>query len=188
MKITSAEFIKGVVGPDRALNDTRPQVAFIGRSNVGKSTVINALTGQKKLSKTSSSPGKTREINLFLINDNLLLIDLPGYGYAKLPKEKRAQIERLINWYLFLSEYKQKKVVLIIDAKVGPTKDDLEMLTALEDHQKEILILVNKIDKIKSSEKDKQVKKIKEIIGDHKIVLCSAKNNIGIDNLIEEIL
>jgi len=187
MKIISAKFVKGIVGPDKALNTPRPQLAFIGRSNVGKSTIINALTKQKKLSKTSASPGKTREINLFLINESIYLIDLPGYGYAKLPQEMRDQIEKLINWYLFLSDYQQKKIFLIIDANIGPTKDDLEMLIALEEHNKEIIILANKVDKIKSSEKDKQVKKIKDLTNGHKIILCSAKNNLGILELTKEI-
>ncbi len=187
MKIISAKFVKGVVGEDKVLNTPIPQLAFIGRSNVGKSTIINALTGQKKLSKTSSSPGRTREINLFLINNSIYLIDLPGYGYAKLPQEMKNRIKGLINWYLFLSDYQQKKIFLIIDAKVGPTKDDLEMLIALEEHNKEIVIIANKIDKVKSSEKDKQVKKIKDLTNGHKIILCSAKNNLGISEIIKEI-
>jgi len=109
MKIISAEFVKGVVGEDKALNTPIPQLAFIGRSNVGKSTIINALTGQKKLSKTSSSPGRTREINLFLINNSIYLIDLPGYGYAKLPQEMKNRIKGLINWYLFLSTINKRR-------------------------------------------------------------------------------
>ncbi|PKM91336.1 YihA family ribosome biogenesis GTP-binding protein [Candidatus Falkowbacteria bacterium HGW-Falkowbacteria-1] len=187
-KIKSAQFVKGAVGPDSIFNDMRPQIAFIGRSNVGKSSIINSLTGQNKLAKISSLPGRTREINLFLINDSFYLIDLPGYGYAKLPKDMRIEIEKLINWYLFLSGYEQKKIFLIIDAKVGPTKDDLEILQAFREHNKNIVIVVNKIDKVKSSEKDKQIKKIKDSIGECKIILCSTKSNIGIPSLLEELM
>lgn len=187
-KIKSAEFVKGAVGPDSIFNDMKPQIAFIGRSNVGKSSIINVLTGKSKLVKTSSTPGRTREINLFLINNSFYLVDLPGYGYAKLPKDMRLEIERRINWYLFLSGYEQKKIFLIIDAKVGPTKDDLEILQAFREYNKNILVIINKIDKVKKNERDKQVKKIKDLIGDCKFFLCSAKKNIGIQDLLENLM
>lgn len=188
MDIKSARFIKGIVGPDKALENSLPQVAFIGRSNVGKSSIINALTRQKNLARTSSFPGKTREINLFLINEAFYLIDLPGYGYAKLPKPMRQEIESLINWYFFLSAYQQKKVFLIIDANVGPTKDDLEILAALEEHQKNIIVIANKTDKIKRSEYDRQFKKITALIGEHQIIPCSAEKNTGFKELLNELL
>ena len=89
MNITSARFIKGVVGPDENLEDGVPQIAFIGRSNVGKSSVINTLANQKGLAKTSSFPGRTQQINLFLINKSFYLVDLPGYGFAKASKDTR---------------------------------------------------------------------------------------------------
>ncbi len=187
MDIKSARFIKGVVGPDKALENSLSQIAFIGRSNVGKSSVINTLTKQKNLARTSSFPGKTREINLFLINESFYLLDLPGYGYAKLPKPMRQEIESLINWYFFVSTYQQKKVFLIIDANVGPTKDDLEILKALEEYQKNVIIIANKIDKIKKSEYDKQFKKISSLVGEHKIIPCSAEKNIGFKELLNEL-
>lgn len=187
LNIKSAQFVKGIVGLDPILNDSKYQVAFIGRSNVGKSSIINSLTNQKKLAKTSSLPGRTREINLFLINNSFYLVDLPGYGYAKLPEEMRFKIENLINWYLFLSGYKQKKVFLIIDAKVGPTKDDLEIFQALKEYDKNVLVIANKIDKLKGSEKEKQLKKIKELFVGYKIISYSAKNNIGTQELLNEL-
>ncbi len=187
-KIKSAEFIKGIVGPDKVLQDTRKKIAFIGRSNVGKSSIINFITEQKKLAKISSTPGRTREVNLFLINESFYLIDLPGYGYAKLPETMRMEIRELINWFLFTTDFQLDKIFLIIDAKVGPTKDDLEILEALESYKKNVFIIVNKIDKLKSSQKGNQVSKIKEMVGDHPIILCSAKNNIGIDELFNKIL
>lgn len=187
MNIKSAQFVKGAVGPDKIFEGDRPRFAFIGRSNVGKSSVINSLTGQKDLARTSSFPGRTREINLFLINNAFYLIDLPGYGYAKLPEKMRQEIEVLINWYFFVSGYQQKKVFLIIDAKVGPTKDDLEILSALEEYQKNVIIIANKIDKLKKSEYDKQFKKIGELIGDHKIIPYSADKNSGLNDLLLEL-
>ena len=114
MLINSAVFVKGINGTDKLLESTIPQVAVIGRSNVGKSSLINSLTGKKGLAITSHFPGRTREINLFLINKKLYLLDLPGYGYAKASHEVRESLFKLIDWYLFKSEYKQKKVVLIV--------------------------------------------------------------------------
>jgi GTP-binding protein len=188
MNIKSAQFIKGAVGPDKVFEGDRPQMAFIGRSNVGKSSVINSLTGQKDLARTSAFPGRTREINLFLINNSFYLVDLPGYGYAKLPAAKRQEIEDLINWYFFVSGYEQKRVFLIIDAKVGPTADDLEILQALEEYKKEVVIIANKIDKIKSSEYDRQFKKITSLVGQHKIIPYSAEKNLGLKELLLQLL
>ncbi|PIT94385.1 YihA family ribosome biogenesis GTP-binding protein [Candidatus Falkowbacteria bacterium CG10_big_fil_rev_8_21_14_0_10_39_9] len=188
MIIKSARFIKGAVGPDKIFENEKAQVAFIGRSNVGKSSVINSITGQKDLARTSSFPGKTKEINLFLINDSFYLVDLPGYGYAKLPATMRQEIEILINWYFFVSGYVQRKVFLIIDAKVGPTPDDLEILRALEKYRKNIVIIANKVDKIKSSESSKQFKKINDLIGDHKIIPYSATKKLGLKDLLTELL
>lgn len=188
MKINSAKFVKGVVAKDPILSDGKPQVAFIGRSNVGKSSIINAMTRNSNLAKTSSFPGLTQEINLFLINDSTYFIDLPGYGYAKVSKEAQDKIFQLINWYLFDSEYKQKKVVLIIDANVGPTAGDLEILHSLEKNGKDLVIVANKIDKIKNKDMKKQFNMIEEKIGPHTIVPFSVEQKIGIKELINEVL
>lgn len=187
MNITSAKFVKGIVEADPALESGYPQIAFIGRSNVGKSSVINAFVNQKGLAITSSFPGRTQQINLFLVNKNFYLVDLPGYGFAKVSAERRQQIEDLINWYFFDSGYKQKKVILIIDANIGPTVDDLNMLHSLEDEGKQIIVLANKVDKIKKSEYDKKFEKIHLVIGDHKIIPFSAEKRFGINELVNAI-
>ncbi len=178
----------GVTGTSELLDNGIPQVAFIGRSNVGKSSVINTLTGQKDLARTSSFPGRTQQINIFLINNALYLFDLPGYGYAQVSKEVQEGLHKLIYWYLFDSTYVQKKVVLIIDANVGPTEDDLETLRSLEEHAKDIVVVANKIDKIKKPEYEEQIKKLQGLIGKRKIVLYSAEEKIGIEELTDEIL
>lgn len=188
MHIKSAKFIKSIVGPDELFEDGKPQIAFIGRSNVGKSSVINALTGQKGLAKTSSFPGRTQQLNLFLINKDFYLVDLPGYGYAKLSKNERANLQKLIGWYLFESPHKQKKVVLIIDADVGPTANDIEMLEVLATHKKNILIVANKIDKIKKNHLQSQLQKIQKTFGKHKILPFSAEKGLGIQQLRSEIM
>lgn len=188
MHIKSAVFVKGVVGTDDIFEDGTPQVAFVGRSNVGKSSVINSLTNQKKLARTSSFPGRTQEINLFLINKSVYLVDLPGYGFAKLPKEKREWLQKLIHWYLFRSGYAQKKVVLIIDANVGPSSADLEMVKGLEEQGKEVIVVANKIDKIKKSEYEAKMEITQAIFGHHKVIPYSAEKHIGVTELTDEIL
>ncbi len=196
MKIKSAKFIKGIRGTDEILENGIPQVAFIGRSNVGKSSTINALTNHNGLARTSSFPGRTQEINVFLINpdssvgtgDSFYLIDLPGYGYAKAPVALRESILKLIKWYLVDSGCMQKKIVLIIDANVGATANDIEMLRILEKENKNVIVVANKIDKVKSSEKIKQLKKIQESFPNYKVISFSAEKKIGVDELADEIM
>jgi len=187
MKITSAKFVKGVIGTDDIFEDGVPQVAFVGRSNVGKSSVINTLSDQKGLARTSATPGRTQEINVYLINKRFYLVDLPGYGFAKVPGEIWRKIQKMINWYLFRSEYVQKKVVLIVDAQVGLTKDDVAMLESLEEAGKDIVVVANKIDKIKKTEYNEQINKLQVATGTHLLIPYSAKNKTGVGTLINEL-
>lgn len=188
MAITSAKFVKGVTGDDEALDDGTPQVALIGRSNVGKSSVINSLTGQKGLAKTSSFPGRTQEINLFLVNKSIYLVDLPGYGYAKADEQGRDKLKKIIFWYLFNSHHRQKLVVLIIDAEVGPTANDMEILRGLEERSKNLVIVANKVDKIKNSELITKMRAIEAAFPNHKIIKYSSEKKIGVSELTLEIL
>ena len=118
MKIISAKFIKGVVGSDTILSDGTPQIAFIGRSNAGKSSLLNSLTNSRKLAITSDTPGRTREINVFMINESHYFIDLPGYGYARAGARTLDKLGAMISWYLFDSD-NNPTVVLLIDSLVG---------------------------------------------------------------------
>jgi GTP-binding protein len=188
MNITSAKFIKGVVGPDELLEDGKPQIAFIGRSNVGKSSVINTLANQKGLARTSSFPGRTQEINIYLINKDFYLADLPGYGFAKNSHENRETLQKLIYWYFFDSPYEQKKVVLIVDAFVGLTQNDSEMLYSLKQAGKNVIVVANKIDKVKKSDLPKQLKKIQSEIGSYKLLPFSAEKKLGVSELVNEVL
>jgi len=187
MKINSAVFVKGVVGPDNDLEGGKDQFAFIGRSNVGKSSVINYLTSKKDLAVTSSFPGRTQQINLFLINNSFYLIDLPGYGYAKVPAQIRAKIKELINWYFFVSTCEQNRVFLIIDAEIGLTKDDLDILSKFEQYGKNVVVIANKIDKVKKSEYKTKMDKIIKLVGEHKIIPFSTKKKVGLHELLEEL-
>ena len=187
MKITSAKFIKGVVGPDSAIENDTPQIAFIGRSNAGKSSLLNSLTNSKKLAITSNTPGRTKEINVFLINETHYFMDLPGYGYARAGGATLEKLSELIFWYLFESPH-EPRVVILIDSVVGPTKDDLGMLKALQEAGLDIVVVANKVDKIKKSQYLNQIKKLRDQIQGHKLIPYSSKTKVGKEELTAELL
>lgn len=188
MDIKTAHFVKGIAGTDPILLDQIPHIAFIGRSNVGKSSVINSLTGKKGLVKSSRKPGKTQEANFFLINKNVYFVDLPGYGFAKLPDKKREKLRKLIIWYLTYSGVEHRKVVLIIDAHVGMTALDREMLEILKECARPIVVVANKIDTVKSSERVRKERSLKEQIPDDTIIFYSAKSHEGKRELLRTLL
>lgn len=176
-KIDSAEFLKGITGTDVILTDGVPEVAFVGRSNVGKSSVINSLTNRKELVKTSNRPGKTTEINFFGINGKkCYFVDLPGYGYAKRSPKEKESIEKLILWYLMYAEAPIAKVVLILDAKAGLTSFDEEMIRVLREQGHPLIIVANKIDKLNQKEASAQVRAIKETAHEATVITYSATN------------
>jgi GTP-binding protein len=187
MKITSAVFRKGVVGEDDILNDGTPQIAFIGRSNAGKSSLINSLTGKPKLAIASNTPGRTKELNVFLINNSHYFVDLPGYGYARASGSTIERLNDLIIWYLFSSKH-DPKVVLLIDSVVGPTEDDLATLKELERAGKEIVVVANKVDKIKKSQYQNQMKKLSAQIKGHTLMPYSSTTKVGIQELTARLL
>ncbi len=186
MNIESTKFVKGIVQDDTIMNDGIPQIAFIGRSNVGKSSLINALT-KTKLSRISSTAGRTQEINFFLINNSVYFVDLPGYGFAKVSNTKRSELSNLINSYLFNDVWTQKKVVLIIDINVGMTDKDIKMYNDLKKHGKDIIVALSKVDKIKQSDFYKNIREIEKTTGDHKLFQFSSEKKIGIQELVDEI-
>ncbi len=187
MEIKTAEFIKGIIGTNEILEDERPQVAFVGRSNVGKSSVINSLVNRKNLVKSGAKPGKTRQINFFLINKKIYFVDLPGYGFIKTSLKQKEKIRRMILWYLFRSEIKFKKVVLIIDARIGLSEFDKEMLDLLNKNKYPVVVVVNKIDKLKKNKLIGQLKIIRKKAGDNEIIPYSAKTKEGRHKLLDKI-
>jgi len=187
MRIKSAEFVKGIKGTDPILYDGVPEYAFVGRSNVGKSSVINALLNKKDLVRVGKMPGKTREVNFFRINNQVYFVDLPGYGYATAGPEEKEKIKKLILWYLMYSEVEHAKVVLILDAKVGFTEFDSEMVRALKQSHRPFVIVANKIDKLNQKETKKQMDSIAEKSGVD-VFPYSAKNRKGTDILLNKIL
>jgi GTP-binding protein len=188
MKILSSKFIKGIVQDDKVMDDGTPQVAFIGRSNVGKSSLINALT-KSKVSRTSSTAGRTQEINFFLINDAFYFVDLPGYGFAKISDEKKGKLSNLMSSYLFNDVYTQKNVVLIVDCNVGMTDKDIEMFENLRSHNKNIVIALSKKDKATQAILHKTLSQVKGIVGSaYPIFPISSTKGAGIDELVAFLL
>lgn len=175
------------MGETEIIFDGTPQIAFIGRSNAGKSSLLNSLTNSKNLAITSNTPGRTKEINVFLINKTHYFMDLPGYGYAKTGAETLEKLSQLIFWYLFDVEVDQK-IVLLIDSEIGPTKDDLAVLKELERAGKDIVIVANKVDKIKKSQYKNQLRKLTEQLKGHKLFPYSAKTKTGTAELLVELM
>ncbi len=159
MKIHSAEFMLGAATPYQFPNTILPEIAFAGRSNVGKSTLINSLLNRKKLVKTSSTPGKTQLINFFNINERFHFVDLPGYGFAKVPENIRKQWRSLIEAYLKERE-DLRSVVLIVDSRHGPTAHDKQLKEWLDYYERPVIIVASKIDKLKRGQVAKHLKEI----------------------------
>lgn len=187
MNITSVQFIKGIVEDDAIMDNGTPQIAFIGRSNVGKSSLINALT-KSDISRISSKPGSTAEINFFLINREVYFVDLPGYGFARASGEARDKLGNLIHSYLFNNVYTQKKVVMIVDINVGMTDKDIVMFQDLKKHNKNIVLVLSKVDRITQKDFNKNIKEIEKITGDQPLFQISAKKGTGIKELTEVLL
>ena len=187
MKVNSAKFIKGIIGTDDILYNGKNQIVFIGRSNVGKSTLINSLTLKQNLVRSSSKPGKTVRMDFFLINNSFYFVDFPGYGYAKVSGKQMDKIRKMILWYLMYSEVKTNFVVLIIDAKVGMTKFDFEAVEILKQNNTPFVIAANKIDKLKMGEKERRIKEINNQILSEEIIPYSSVENTGRADLMRKI-
>jgi len=159
MQITNAEFYKSVYKYEDCPRLQQPEVAFSGRSNVGKSSLINRITRQKKLARTSNTPGRTQSLNYFNIDDKFYLVDLPGYGFANVPQKVKDDWAELIDTYL---NYRENLigVVQIIDSRHKPTKDDKMMVEWLQASGLSYLIVATKVDKISNNKKAKQKKLI----------------------------
>ena len=162
IKNVNLETVCGITStlPDNQL----PEVAFAGKSNVGKSTLINALINRKSLARTSSQPGKTQTINFYNINEEIYLVDLPGYGYAKASEREREQWGIMIENYLNTSE-KLRAVFLLIDIRHKPSANDKQMFEWMEYVGYDPIIIATKLDKIKRSQIDKQIKLLREGLG-----------------------
>ena len=187
VKIVKSEFIKGVIGDDYGTEDGLPHVAFFGRSNAGKSSVINSLVGKKNLVKTNKIPGKTREANFFRINDSFLFVDFPGYGYAKCSVSERNKMINIILWYLEFSNVRPQAIFLIIDVRVGLTVLDRDMIKIIKANNHNIVIVANKIDKLSKNAARKQLFSIQKEVQDIPVLGYSAKTDEGKNELTQTI-
>lgn len=161
MKIKSAVFTVSNSDYKNCPTGNLPEYAFIGRSNVGKSSLINMLTGQKKLAKTSGTPGKTQLINHFMINDDWYIVDLPGYGYAKVPKSFRVKFEKLISEYL-TKRTQLVTIFILIDSRLEPQQIDIEFMNWCGEKQIPFVMVFTKIDKLSSTSLQKNLAKYKK--------------------------
>lgn len=189
INFNKAEFILSAVRPSAFLRDGRPQVAFAGRSNVGKSSVINRLLNRKNFARVGATPGKTTQVNYFLIDGKIYFTDLPGYGYAKVSKEERDRWGRLMESY-FQEEGLISLGVLIVDARHKPTADDVTMCTWFKESGCPLIVVANKLDKLKKSEIDPNMQRIWETLElpDTAVLIpFSAEKGIGKTELLSAI-
>ncbi|OFH97950.1 putative GTP-binding protein EngB [Clostridium acetireducens DSM 10703] len=189
MNIKQADFIISAVNKEQYPKDNKIEIAFVGRSNVGKSSLINTLTNRRKLVKVSGTPGKTRQINFFLINNEFYFVDLPGYGYAKVSKQEKEKWGKIINTYL--SNRKQlKKILLLLDCRRKPSEDDLAMYNWIKYYNYDYIIVMTKIDKLKRSEIAKHEKLIRDTLNlstSEKLIQFSSTKKIGVESLLDSI-
>ncbi len=183
------EFIGAIANPGQPLPADLPQVAIAGKSNVGKSTLINRVTNRKKLARVSKRPGKTQEINFYRVDNRFLLSDLPGYGFAKAPPDVRQRWGPLVESYLGSSQG-VLGIVLLIDARHGPTPDDWQMIEYLERLGLPTLFVLTKTDKLTKSKRKKQLDKVQEKLGasDEQVLATSALSGEGVRDLWWSIL
>lgn len=189
MEIKQAEFKTSAVKPTQYPEDGMCEIAFVGRSNVGKSSLINTLTNRRKLVKVSGTPGKTRLINFFTINNKLYFVDLPGYGYAKVSKSEKATWGKMMEQYL-INRPELKKVVILVDCRHKPTGDDIMMYDWIKHYGYEVIVVATKKDKLNKSELQKSAKVIKETLKlgtEDKLLFFSSLKKEGKEELLEEI-
>ena len=188
MNLHNAEFIRSVANLNDCPKDQLPQIAFAGRSNVGKSSVINRVLGRKNFAHVGATPGKTNQINYFKIDGKSYLVDLPGYGYAKVAKAERDRWGRLMESYFAAGLIDLG--VQIVDARHKPTADDMTMIQWFYDTGCPVLIVANKLDKLKKSEIEPNLETIRQTLcpdGEAEVIPFSAEKGIGKEDLVNAI-
>ena len=189
MIIKKAQLETVAVKKSQYPNTDIPEIAFAGRSNVGKSSLLNLLTNRKTLARVSSAPGKTRTINFYLINDEFRIVDLPGYGYAKVSKSVSESWGDMMEKYLSSRE-NLLKVVQLVDIRHKPTAQDIQMYDYLKHYGLDGIVIATKADKVSSNEAQKCLKVIRETLGlskDDKLIPISALKKKGTEKLMEEL-
>jgi GTP-binding protein len=186
MKITSAEFIKSAFQKRDWTTDGRPEIGFLGRSNVGKSSLINSLLLRRGLARTSNTPGRTQSLNFFLVNESFYFADLPGYGFARVSKAMRAAWGSMAEQYLAERD-RLALCIQLIDARHGPTTLDCQLHEWLVHHEKPHLVVATKADKLSKNELQKSISSARKQLPDAKILAYSAQTGQGRDEVWAEI-
>jgi GTP-binding protein len=186
MKILSAEFVISATVPRQFPPDNKPQIAFAGRSNVGKSSIINSLLHRKKLVKTSATPGKTQLINFFIINGQFYFVDLPGYGYARVPQAVTDTWAPMIEGYLKNSP-DLRAVVVLLDVRREPDERDIRLLDWLRQYDIPAICVLTKADKLSRQESERARRNVMESLELSDLLLTSARDGQGIKVLWSEI-
>ena len=186
MKITGATFVKSATSPEHYPRDGRPEIAFMGRSNVGKSSLINSLLGMKGLARTSSTPGRTQLINFFLINEAFYFVDLPGYGYARVPQDIKKHWGPMVEKYL-ASRKNLVLSIVITDSRHEPTELDQVMKTWLDARGKPFVIVATKADKLSSNQLRASLSRASAVLDSSEIVAYSAVTRSGAARIWKEI-
>ncbi|MDF7672079.1 ribosome biogenesis GTP-binding protein YihA/YsxC [Lactobacillus sp. ESL0701] len=163
MIIRSSDYAISAVREDQYPKDDLPEIALAGRSNVGKSSLINSLLNRKNLARTSSQPGKTQTLNFYIVNEEFYLVDVPGYGYAKVSKSQRAQFGEMIQDYLETRE-NLRGLIILVDSRHEPTKDDIAMYNYAQYLNLPILLVCTKIDKVKKNQVNKVLANLKKTL------------------------
>ena len=186
MKIVSAEFVKSAFSKQHWIVDGRPEIAFLGRSNVGKSSLLNSLLGRRGLARTSNTPGRTQSINYFLINDSFYFVDLPGYGFARVSKSMRADWGEMAKDYL--TECKTLALSIhLVDSRHEPSKLDIQLNEWLVEHKMPFFVAATKSDKLSSNELAKQLKVIRSTLSGSEVIPYSSISKKGRDEIWNEI-
>lgn len=189
MKNLEVSFDKSIsIESNKITFDNKKQIVFVGRSNVWKSSLMNAIFKSKDLVKTSSLPWKTKLANLFKVNNKYHFVDLPGYWFAKLGQIEKAKLDALISWYLEEFSLDIKRIVVVLDSKIGPTETDIDMFKFLGEFGIPLIFVLNKIDRLSNNEINKSVSYTEQIFFGQKIMTVSARNNIWIDDLRKELM
>ena len=189
-KINKADFMLCAAWKSQWPDNTLPEICLAGRSNVGKSSFINTITGRNKLAKVSGTPGKTRTLNFFNINDVLRLVDVPGYGYAKVNDKIKESFGEMIDTYLRERD-NLKALVLLVDYRHKPTRDDIDMYNYAKYYEIPVIIVATKEDKLKRNDLQKNEKLIKQTLDfdpRDQFIRFSSLNKVGIDQVWNEIL
>jgi len=183
VRINSARFIKSAKQPDDFPQDRRPEIAFCGRSNIGKSSLLNALTNSRGLARTSSTPGRTQLLNFFLVNESMYFVDLPGYGYAKVAKSERDTWGGMVEGYL-AKRSQLKLTLMLVDSRMPPTESDRIMKEWLDHHGIPNAVVLTKTDKLSKNQLHQALRTSAQLLKTKETIAFSAVTGFGKDKIL----